>query len=160
VDARANYRYQLAEIWPRLSGPLVSAETEEQIISVFKEHGRPYASEFVPRLVSDIWVLIHDRNLPKTADARIGFLADSLAGRPNVEFRTSRGICGKNARRSAPHHRTKSFVESSILNARAAMKVQPLITVAGSAVHKFLCQWIRNGAIRHRFDSSVRPHVT
>ena len=113
-----NYRYQLAEVWARLSGPLVSAETAEQIIAAFKEHGQPYASGFVPRLASDILVLIRDRNFPKTADARIGFLADSLAGRPNVEFRTSRDICGKErakTRAKSPHRiiRKEFYIECS-----------------------------------------------
>lgn len=90
-----NYRYQLTEVWPRLSGPLVNAKAEEQIVSVFQEHGQPYTSEFVPRLASDNLELIRDPDFPKTADARIGFLADSLAGRPNVSFRSSRDICGK-----------------------------------------------------------------
>jgi len=113
-----NYRYQLTEVWARLSGPLLSAETEEKIVAAFQEHGQPYASEFVPRLASDILVLIRDRNFPKTADARIGFLADSLAGRPNVSFRTSRDICAKErarVRAKSPHTiiRKEFYIECS-----------------------------------------------
>ena len=95
IGRAENYRTILAEVWPKLSGPLSLAETEEQVIAAFEDSSKPYAGEFVPRLTSDILALIHDPDFPKTPKAQIGFLADSLAGRPSVELRTSRDICGK-----------------------------------------------------------------
>jgi hypothetical protein len=97
-----NYRYNLTEIWSKLHDPLLAAQTEEQTVSAFENYGQPYAGDFVPRLAPDILALIRDPSFPKRPKAQIGFLADSLAGRPNVEFRTSRDICVKErARRSA-----------------------------------------------------------
>jgi hypothetical protein len=95
IGRAENYRTILAEVWPELGGPLSLAETTEQVIAVFEDCSKPYAGEFVPRRTSDILALIHDPDFPKTPKARIGFLADSLAGRPSVELRTSRDICGK-----------------------------------------------------------------
>lgn len=90
-----NDRYRLAEVWARLAGPLLSAESEEQVHIAFVAHGQPYAGDFVPRATSDILELIRDPSFPKRAKAQIGFLADSLAGRPTVTLRTSRDICSK-----------------------------------------------------------------
>ena len=101
-----NYRNNLAQVWPKLRDPLLAAQTEEQIIAAFENHGQPYAGDFVPRLAPDILALIRDPSFPKRPKAQIGFLADSLAGRPNVQFRTSRDICVKERakqRAKSPH---------------------------------------------------------
>jgi hypothetical protein len=48
--------------------------------------------------VKDILVVKMEKKFPKRAMPQIKFLANSLnslAGRPNVEFRTSRDICAK-----------------------------------------------------------------
>jgi hypothetical protein len=107
VTGRAyNYRFALAQVWPKLSGPLVAATTGQEIASAFENHAQPYVGEFVPRLVPDILVLIRDPKFPKTEEARIAFLADSLGGRPSISFRTSRDICGDERRKVAsksPH---------------------------------------------------------
>lgn len=95
VGRAENYRYMFSQVWPDLKGPLIAAKTAEQIVAVFESNAQPYAAEFVPRLASDILALIRDPNFPKRAEAQIGFLADSLAGRPSIEPRTSRDICGK-----------------------------------------------------------------
>ena len=95
VTGRAeNYRRVLSEVWPKLSVPLLAAETTEQVSAAF-EYAQSYAGEFVPRLASDILALIHDPNFPKRPKAQVGFLADSVAGRPNIKFRSSRDICVK-----------------------------------------------------------------
>jgi hypothetical protein len=92
----------LGQVWPKLRDSLMAAETEEQVIAAFENDGQPYAGEFVPRMATDILALIRDVSFPKRPKAQIGYLADSLAGRPNVEFRTSRDICVKErARRRA-----------------------------------------------------------
>ena len=107
VIGRANNdRLRLDSVWAGLAGPLLAATTQEHVIAAFEEHGRPYAPEFVPRLASDILGVIHSRSFPRRPKAQVGFLADSLAGRPVVTARTSRDICSKErARRHAqsPH---------------------------------------------------------
>jgi hypothetical protein len=90
-----NHRNNLAQVWSKLRDPLLAAQTGEQAIAAFENHGQPYAGDFVPRLAPDILVLIHDASFPKRPKAQIGFLSDSLAGRPSVSFRTSRDICVK-----------------------------------------------------------------
>jgi hypothetical protein len=96
VIGRANNsRFSLAQVWPKLCDPLSAAQTVEEVTAAFENYGRPYAGQFVPWFVGDILALIRDANFPKRPKARIGFLADSLAGRPNVSFRSSRDICVK-----------------------------------------------------------------
>lgn len=96
VTGRArNNRQMLTQVWPRLAGPLLAAESEEQIITAFEKHGQPYTGDFVPRLTSEILALIHASNFPTRPKARIGFLADSLAGMPTISARTARDICAK-----------------------------------------------------------------
>jgi hypothetical protein len=119
VTGRAhNYRKMFADVWPRLGTPFLAAKTEEEVISVFENFGSPYTANFVPSQASDILALIHDPDFPKRTKARIGFLADSLAGRPSVAFRTSRDICGKDRakeRAKSPHKiiRKEFYIECS-----------------------------------------------
>jgi hypothetical protein len=101
-----NFRFNLTEVWPKLCDPLLAAQTEEEVTAAVENYGRPYAGQFVPQSAPDILALIRDPSFPKGAKARIGFLADSLAGRPSVEFRTSRDICVKERakqRAKSPH---------------------------------------------------------
>src|SRR3974390_273682 len=113
-----NCRFSLAQVWPKLRDSLLAAQTEEQVISAFENYGQPYAGELVPRMAPDILALIRDPSFPKRSKAQIGFLADSLAGRPNVQFRTSRDICVKERARQrdkSPHKivRREFYVECS-----------------------------------------------
>ena len=106
VGRAGNYRDMLTEVWSRLAAPLLDAKTEAEVISAFENYGQPYASQFVPSQASDILGVIHDPGFPTRAEARIGFLADSIAGSPSVSFRTSRDICGKERakeRARSPH---------------------------------------------------------
>jgi len=73
----------------------MSLTNAEEVTAAFQSSAQPYDREFVPRLSEDILRVIRERKFPKRAEARINFLADSLAGRPNVEPRTSRDICTK-----------------------------------------------------------------
>lgn len=119
VTGRAlNYRKMFREVWPRLGTPLLAANTEEEVVSALVKYGQPYATNFVPTQASDILALIHDPDFPKRTGARINFLADSLAGRPSVAFRTSRDICGKDRakeRAKSPHKiiRKEFYIECS-----------------------------------------------
>jgi hypothetical protein len=106
IGRAENYRTMLAQVWAGLFGPLLAAESEQHVRAAFEEHGQPYAGEFVPRLVADIVAVVHDSAFPKRPKARIGFLADSLGGRPTVTLRTSRDICSKERakrREKSPH---------------------------------------------------------
>jgi hypothetical protein len=101
-----NDRLKLTQVWARLGGPLLAAAEESQVQAAFEEHGQPYAADFVPRATSDIFELIRDSSFPKRPKAQIGFLADSLAGRPTVTARTSRDICSRERARlrgMSPH---------------------------------------------------------
>ena len=95
IGRAQNYRQILTDVWQSLGTPLVAAQTEEQVTKAFQSYGRPYDQEFVPRLAKDILAVKMERKFPKRAMPQIKFLANSLAGRPNVEFRTSRDICAK-----------------------------------------------------------------
>jgi hypothetical protein len=114
----ANYRGTFTNIWIKLSAPLLVARSEEEVTEVFKTQATPYAEEFVPRLAGDILDVIRERRFPKRARAQIKFLANSLAGRPNVEPRTSRDICAKRLaeeKARSPHKilRKEYYVECS-----------------------------------------------
>lgn len=96
VIGRANnLRYQLKQVWAQLEGSLVAAQTEDEVKTALETHAPVYASSYVPFQVPDIFALIHDKQFPKDSEARINFLADSLGGRPTLEFRTSRDVCGR-----------------------------------------------------------------
>ena len=113
-----NYRGIFKTIWDQLSGPLLAARNEEEVTKVFESHGQPYANEFVPRLAGDILEVLREKKFPKKPRAQIKFLANSLAGRPNVESRTSRDICAiglAEEKAKSPHRilRKEFYVECS-----------------------------------------------
>jgi hypothetical protein len=91
----ANYRSMLSEKWPDLGKPLMSCQRAEDVTEAFQKHAQPYAEEFVPRLTSDIFELMRGAKFPQRANAQIKYIAESVAGRPNVTFRTSRDVCAK-----------------------------------------------------------------
>jgi len=119
VFGRADsYRYQLKQAWKNLEVPLLAAQTVEEVVAAFETHCQPYAQHFVPSQASDVLVLVRDRHFPKDSDARINYIADSLGGRPNVTFRSSRDICGRERakqRLKSPHRilRKEFYVECS-----------------------------------------------
>jgi hypothetical protein len=90
-----NFRQTLGFVWNKLRGPLLAATTVEEVIDAFERKADAYSPYFVPRLAEDILKAIHEPKFPKRPDPQLRFLADSLAGRPEVEPRTSRDICVK-----------------------------------------------------------------
>lgn len=88
-------RYQLKQVWAQLEGPLVAAQTEDEVKTALETHASAYASSYVPFQIADILALIHDKQFPKDSEARINFLADSLGGRSILTFRSSRDVCGR-----------------------------------------------------------------
>jgi hypothetical protein len=95
IGRAENHRTIFTEIWHRLSSPLLAARNEDEVTQAFKTQGEPYVQEFIPRLAADILKVIREKKFPRRPRAQIKFLANSLAGRPNVEPRTSRDICAQ-----------------------------------------------------------------
>jgi len=117
IGRAGNYRYIFTQVWPALRGPLIAARNEQEVVQALQETAKPYAHDFVP-LASDILYVIRETKFPKRSKAQIGFLADSLAGRPNLEPRTSRDICGEarsTERTKSPHKilRKEFYIECS-----------------------------------------------
>jgi hypothetical protein len=118
IGRAENYRGILGYVWSDLGGPLIAANTVEEVSERFENHAGTYAREFVPRLAEDILKIVHEPKFPKRRVPQINYLADSLAGRPSVEGRTSRDICGKERakeRAKSPHQiiRKEFYVECS-----------------------------------------------
>lgn len=110
-----NYRLILNHVWDRLWPLLSKAQTEEEVIKAFQEGSDPYEREFVPVLTLAHRVL-RDPKFPKTRDAQIKFLADSLAALGRTSPRRSRDICGEvRAKEKRAHHiiRFEFWVECS-----------------------------------------------
>ena len=88
------------------------------MLQVFQTHAEPYAQEFVPKLAGNILGVIREKKFPKRPRAQVKFLANSLAGLPNVERRTSRDVCAKGLaeqKAKSPHKilRKEFYVECS-----------------------------------------------
>jgi hypothetical protein len=105
VSARAdNYRGFLDNIWDRFWPKLCEAETEEDVISRFREIYSGY-SDLIPARARTILQLKKDRSFPKRRAAQISFLADSLAGLEVVTPRRSRDICAQERAQAKRAHR-------------------------------------------------------
>jgi len=111
-----NYRLILSQIWDRLEEPLLKATTEEEVLQAFEQTS--YKQEFV-LMGSLILAVLREPDFPKKdREARIGFLADSLAARGVVTPRSSRDICAKERakeRRKSAHKilRHEFYIECS-----------------------------------------------
>ncbi len=120
IGRAPNFGRSLRYVWAELSGPLLAATTAEQIIDAFQKYAPSYANNFVPHFAEDILALIHDPHFPRRRPkAQIGFLADSLAGSPDVSARRSRDICAEERaaqRATSNEHkilRTEFYIECS-----------------------------------------------
>jgi len=119
VTGRAeNYRGALEALWLKLNEPLLAAKDDDGVTEAFEKYGQPYANNFAPRFSGEILALIRDPLFPKRARAQVSFLAESLAGRPEVSARRSRDICAKerqHERAQSPHKilRKEFYVECS-----------------------------------------------
>jgi len=83
-------------VWDRLRKSLLAAKSEIEVIKVFEENAQPYTREFMPKLAGLIFKVIRERKFPKRKEARVNFLADSLAGFGSISARRSRDILGAN----------------------------------------------------------------
>ncbi len=100
-----NFHDILDQVWERLWPLLSGAQAEEDVTKAFQKGARPYDREFVPSLSNLILKVLRERKFPKRRDARITFLADSLAGVGRIAPRYSRDICQKErARKKRTHH--------------------------------------------------------
>jgi hypothetical protein len=106
VAGRAeNYRYIFSEIWDSVGDRLITAGSGEEILQVLANTSYQVEFSGIAKLMFEV---IRDADFPKqNREARINFLADSLAARGAVSPRTSRDICAK-ARakeKKRSHHR-------------------------------------------------------
>lgn len=94
VSGRAyNYRLILDQTWDVVSAKLLKAETAEDVLQSFEPTA--YKEEF-SRIASLMLEVLRAPDFPKrNRQARINFLADSLAARGAVTPRTSRDICAR-----------------------------------------------------------------
>jgi hypothetical protein len=93
VGRADNYRGLLPRLWDELESPLLTAQTENDVIKAF-QIAQPGGHEF-PSLAPLILTAIRDPNFPKRRKARINFIADSVAGVGLVTLRRSRDICAE-----------------------------------------------------------------
>ena len=90
-----NYRLILNQVGDRLWPLLSQAQSQEDVIKAFDEGASPYAREFMPALAGLVLEIMRARRFPERRQARINFLADSLAGRGRVSARRARDICAR-----------------------------------------------------------------
>lgn len=90
-----HYQMLLSQHWKVVGPPLLQAKTPEQVTAAFREVPEIQRVHFVPSLAKPILAVLRERHFPKTRDAQIRFLADSLGARGAVSPRRSRDICAE-----------------------------------------------------------------
>ncbi len=111
-----HYRFIFNQIWDRLWPRLSQAQEDQEVIDAFVKDAQPYAPNFMPGLANLVFRIVREAKFPRTRDAQISFLADSLAGLGSVSPRSSRDICQKErTREKRAHHiiRYEVYVECS-----------------------------------------------
>jgi hypothetical protein len=115
IEGRAdNYRGILDHVWDDLWSPLSTSETEEGVVAAIQS-AIPNETQFSGSAGLILQVL-KERHFPKRRQARINFLADSIAGLGKVTPRRSRDICAEErARQRSTHHilRIEYYIECS-----------------------------------------------
>lgn len=109
-----NYRWILEQAWESVWPLLSQAQTPEEVATAL-QNARPYEREFLPWAAA-ILAVLKEKRFPKRKRARINFIADSIAGIPNVSPRRSRDICiEERAKMKHAHHivRFEFFIECS-----------------------------------------------
>ena len=95
VGRAQNFRLIFDQVWERLWPLLARATSEEDVTKAFQEGASPYQrGQFVPLAALTLQVL-RERKFPETREARINFLAESLAGVDIVTPRRCRDICAQ-----------------------------------------------------------------
>lgn len=88
-----HYRLLFRQIWAEVGEQLLQAKTEDDVLKAF-DLMQFYKQEFAS-IASLILKVLREARFPKTREARINFLADSLAGRGSISPRRSRDICDR-----------------------------------------------------------------
>lgn len=88
-----NDRYRLTQMWDAVGERLPQAETPGEVIAAFEGVPESYRSNFVPVQAELILRVVNEPTFPKTPEAQIKFLADSLGARGQRSSRRSRDIC-------------------------------------------------------------------
>lgn len=101
-------------VWAEL---LLKAANEDELRDALEGAPNYVQNEFRP-FVSLILSILREKTFPKTIEAQLDYLADSLAGLGQVKPRSSRDICGRERakqRRKSPHKilRKEFYVECS-----------------------------------------------
>jgi hypothetical protein len=99
------------KLWPQLS----VADTEQDVIDAIQRCEPHQRGQFVPSALA-ILKMVKDPRFPKREQARINYLADSLAARGVVTVRRSRDICARERlKQKRTHHilRAEFYVECS-----------------------------------------------
>ncbi len=91
VGRADNYRGIFTTIWDTVGKQLLQAKSKENVIKAFELEPH-YKSEFAA-IAGLILKVVREKKFPKTQEAQINFLADSLAGREWISPRRSRDIC-------------------------------------------------------------------
>ncbi len=86
-----NYRETLQEMWDSIWPSLSAAQSAEDVSRAL-ENAPPYGREFASFSAAILEVL-KEKRFPSRRKSRINFIADSIAGIPNVSPRRSRDIC-------------------------------------------------------------------
>ena len=112
VGRADNYRGIFTTIWNTVGKELLQAKSKEDVIKAIELEAH-YKSEFSP-IAGLILKVLREKKFPKTQEAQINFLADSLAGREGISARRSRDIC--DAERKKPKNyiiRQDFYIECS-----------------------------------------------
>jgi hypothetical protein len=89
-----HFRLLFGQLWDTVGGTLVQSQTEEEVLSSLDLAGRYYKDQFArPGIPPLILKILRDRKFPKRRQARVNFIADSLAAWGMVSPRRSRDIC-------------------------------------------------------------------
>jgi hypothetical protein len=103
VRSRADgWRVSLARLWPDLEGPLLAAESPDDVAKAFQS-ALPGNNEFPP-YSEVIFRTLKEPNFPKRKKARVNFLADSSAALGTVSPRRSRDICAEERAADVQRH--------------------------------------------------------
>jgi hypothetical protein len=110
----AKYQLIFSQVVPNLEAPLLRAESEEEVVEAFS-YWPGYKSEFGP-IANLILRVMKEPKFPKTPEAQVNFLSDSVAARGEITQRSSRDLCERQrAREKAAHHiiRCEFYIECS-----------------------------------------------
>jgi len=137
VTGRAyNYRIIFSQIWKSVGEQLVGSKTEAEILQALEKTA--YRREFESEAALILSVL-RDRDFPKRdRDARINFLADSIAARGVVTPRTSRDIVRESAQWNGRSHLFRLSATNITLSARVAIKAPHTTMLAANAALKLI----------------------